>query len=158
MSVYETLPTSHLLVELVEALHLRSTVADGDVLHTDDDLQAIRAELDRRIPAPKPALQRACGGCGLRESDLAWKLGDRACPDCGEVWPERLWPVSHVHWPLRDSPGNAPREHSTEWAAQEMIYGRNCRRAGVPRAEMHSPHAVIGWEDLDNELRGEPPR
>ncbi len=28
--------------------------------------------------------------CGLIESDAAWELGNRGCPDCKAVWPENL--------------------------------------------------------------------
>lgn len=33
--------------------------------------------------------QRVCV-CGLLESDVAWQAGDRGCPSCHAVWPERL--------------------------------------------------------------------
>jgi hypothetical protein len=28
--------------------------------------------------------------CGLRESELAWVMGERGCPNCKRVWPENL--------------------------------------------------------------------
>lgn len=48
-------------------------------------LQKGRAELGH--------LPRVCS-CGLIESKAAWDLGERGCPRCHAIWPERLRTLS----------------------------------------------------------------